>query len=111
LAEEYIEYKNKNSIPAVLLSLIYRKHEQGINSAEKFQQSYYLTKTKIELEHRKEELNNWKNKLEDESKRLENLCSSDDQNKIAIIAASILRKNLPFSKNFEKEKKKFTELH
>lgn len=81
------------------------------NSAEKFQQSYYLTKTKIELENRKEELNNWKNKLNEDSKRLENICASDDaKQKIAIISASILRKNLPIVQAFEKEKKKFTEL-
>ena len=81
------------------------------NSAEKFQQFYYLTKTKIELENRQEELNNWKNKLNEESKRLDNLCSSDDaKQKIAIIAASILRKNLSIAQAFEKEKKKFTEL-
>lgn len=73
-------------------------------AAEKFQQAYYLTKTKIEVEHRKEKLHNWKNKLDAESKRLEILCTSDDaKEKIGIIAASILRKNLPIAQNFEKE--------
>ena len=75
------------------------------NPADKFQYSYYLTKTKIEVEHRKEKLHNWKNKLDDESKRLEILCTSDDaKEKIAIIAASILRKNLPIAQKFENKK-------
>ena len=34
------------------------------NYAEKFQQTYYLTKTKIELENRQENLKKWKTKLE-----------------------------------------------
>ena len=44
--------------------------------------------------------------MEDESKHLENLYASEDaKQKIAVIVASILRKNLPLSQNFEKEKK------
>ena len=77
------------------------------NRAEKFQQSYYLTKTKIELEHRKEDLNNWKTKLDEESSRLEKLSVSEEsKEKIAIIAAGILRKNIPIVQNFEKEKER-----
>ena len=75
--------------------------------AEKFQQVYYQTKTKIELEQRQEKLKKWQSKLDDETNRLENLCATNDaKQKIAIIAASILRKNLPHVQNFEKEKKK-----
>ena len=72
---------------------------------EKIQQMYYLTKTKIELEQRQEKLKTRKTELENESQRLENLCATDDvKQKIAIIAASILRKNLTIAQNFEKEK-------
>ena len=78
------------------------------NPAEQFQQHYYLVKRKIELEHRQEEIKKWKTSLEDETQRFENLSSSDDaKQKIAIIAASILRKNLPIAQVFDKEKKKF----
>lgn len=74
------------------------------NPAEKFQQSYYLMKTKIELEQRQKNLNDWKTKLDDESNCLDNLCASEDaKQKIAIIAASILRKNLPVAQNLERE--------
>ena len=78
------------------------------NSAEKFQQFYYLTKSKIELEHRQEEIKKWKKNLEDETNRLENLCTLDsEKEKIGIIAASILCKNLPIAQAFEKEKEQF----
>ena len=74
--------------------------------AEKFQQSYYLTKTKIELERRQEKLKKWQTKLDDETNRLENLCATDNaKQKIAIIAASILRKNLPLVQIFDNAKK------
>ena len=77
------------------------------NPADKFQHHYYLTKTKIELEHRKEDLDKWKTKLDEESERLKKLSASDEsKEKTAIIAASILRKNIPIVQNFEKEKQR-----
>ena len=53
-----------------------------------------------------------KNNLDEESKHLENLCASEEaKEKIAIIAASILCKNLPVDQNFEKEKKKLATIN
>ena len=44
--------------------------------------------------------------MENESQRLENLCITEEvKEKIGIIAASILRKNLPHVKNFDNVKK------
>ena len=81
------------------------------NYAEKFQQTYYLTKTKIELDQRQEKLKKWQIKLDDESRRLEKISATEEaKQKIAIIAASILRKNLPITKAFEKEKKNLGEI-
>lgn len=77
------------------------------NQADKIQQFYLLMKTNFTLKRRQEELKQWNTKLENESQRLENLCSSDEaKQEIGIIAASILRKNLPIVQAFEKEKKK-----
>jgi hypothetical protein len=77
------------------------------NPTEKFQHHYYLLKTKIELEHRQKEIKKWKTSLDKESQRLDYLTSTDGaKEKIALIAASILRKNLPTAQTFEKEKKK-----
>ena len=81
------------------------------NQADKFQQAYYLMKAKITLERRQEELKKWKNKLDKESKHLEELCAADEaKQEIGIIAASILRKNLPIVQAIEKKKKNFTNL-
>ena len=81
------------------------------NPAENFQKSYYLTKTKIELERRQEEIKKWKKNLAEEENRLKKHCASEDsKEKIGIIAASILRKNLPIAQNFEKEKEKFASI-
>ena len=77
------------------------------NDGEKIQQLYYLTKTKFKLERRQEELKKRKTELEEESKRLDNQCLTNTaKEKIAIIAVSILRKNLPIVQNFEKEKQR-----
>lgn len=83
------------------------KIEKAENYAEKFQHSYFLTKSKIEIEMRQKNLANWKNKLEDRTQQLEKLCVTEEvKEKIGIIAASILRKNLPQVQNFESAKKK-----
>lgn len=83
----------------------------GENLAEKFQQHYCLVKRKIELESRQEENKKWKNSLDDELQRLENFCTREEtKEEIAIIAASILRKNLSVVQAFEKEKKKLADI-
>lgn len=68
-------------------------------------------KTKIELERWQEEIKKWKKNLSAEENRLEKLCALEEaKEKIAVIAASILRKNLPIAQNFEKEKAKFASI-
>ena len=75
---------------------------QWASCGEKFQAQYYLTKAKIQLEETKRKLAQTKIRLETESTRLETLCHSDDaQEKIALIAASILRKNLKIAQEYE----------
>ena len=60
-----------------------------------FQAQYYLTKTKINLEETGRRLSEIKIRLENESTRLGNLCKTKEaQEKIALIAADILHKNL-----------------
>ena len=60
-----------------------------------FQAQYYLTKTKINLEETERKLAQTKIQLDNELARLENLCQTETaQEKIALLAASILRKNL-----------------
>lgn len=75
------------------------------NPAEKFQRQYYLTKSKFDLDRRIQNLNHWKESLDNESSRLDFISSSDvAKQNIAVIAAGILRKNLTHATAFEKEK-------
>lgn len=69
---------------------------------DKLQAQYYLTKEKIQLEETERKLAETKIRLDKESTRLKALCQSDDaQEKIALIAASILRKNLKIAQEYE----------
>lgn len=73
--------------------------------AEKFQHSYFLIKSKIELETREQKLKQWQNKLKQEEKRQDALCAEKvARERIGIIAASILHKNFPYVQNFESVK-------
>jgi len=75
------------------------------NSAEKLQEQYYLTKEKIILETARQKLQNTKKFLENESERLEKICKTEEaREKIAIIAARILRKNLKIAESYEQAK-------
>lgn len=65
------------------------------NKAEKFQAQYYLTKARINLEETRRRLSHSKIRIENELTRLENLCQTKEaQEKIALLAADILLKNL-----------------
>ena len=58
------------------------------------------------METTRRELTQTKSRLESEKARLESLCQNDDvQEKIALIAASILRKNLKIAHEYEDTKK------
>lgn len=73
--------------------------------AEKIQEQYYLTKEKICLESEQEKLQSTKNFLVGESDRLEKICQINEaRQKISLIAAGILRKNLRIVNEYENEK-------
>lgn len=77
-------------------------HRKWNNRAEMFQAQYYLTKTKINLEETGRRLSEIKIRLENESTRLGNLCKTKEaQEKIALLAADILRKNLKIAHETE----------
>ena len=82
------------------------------NQSEKFQAQYYLTKEKINLEETGRKLYENKIRLDNESTRLENLCQTEEaQEKIALIAADILHKNLKITLEYEEVKKRVGDLY
>ena len=82
------------------------------NQAEKFQAQYYLTKEKIDLEETGRRLSDTKIRLEKELTRLENLCQTEEaQEKIALLAADILHKNLKNALEYEEAKKQVGDLY
>jgi hypothetical protein len=81
------------------------------NSAEKFQTQYYLTKEKIRLEETGRKLSATKIRLDRESVCLENLCRTEEaQEKIALIAVGIIRRNLKIAREYEATSKRLGEL-
>ena len=73
--------------------------------AEKIQEQYYLTKEKIAFESEQQKLQSTKNFLVGESDRLEKICQTDEaRQKISLIAAGILKKNLRIVNEYENEK-------
>ena len=91
---------------------IFFNHTSWTNHGVKFQEQYYITKEKIRLETTRRELAQTKNRLDRESARLETLCQNEDaQEKIALIAAGILRKNLKIAQEYEEAKKLISSLH
>ena len=75
---------------------------QWSSDGEKLRTQYYLTKAKIYLEATEQKLAETKIQLDKESIRLESLCQTQDaQEKIALIAANILRKNLKIAQEYE----------
>jgi len=77
-------------------------NRQWDSYGDKLQAQYYLTKEKIQLEETERKLAETKIRLDKELTRLESLCqTADAQEKIALIAASILRKNLKIAQEYE----------
>ena len=78
------------------------KHKDWTNRADKFQAQYYLTKERIRLEEIGQKLSETKIQLDTESTRLELLCQTEEaQEKIALIAVGILRRNLKIAQEYE----------
>ncbi len=81
------------------------------SSGDKLREQYYLTKTKIRLEITGRKLAETKNQLESELTHLEKLCQTEDaQEKIALIAAGILFKNLEKEQEYVTAKKLVSDL-
>lgn len=75
------------------------------DSGEKIQKQYYLTKEKILLETARQNLQNTKNFLESESEKLAKICQTEEaRQKISVIAAWILKKNLKMVEEYERAK-------
>ncbi len=75
------------------------------NSAKKIQEQYYLTKEKIILETTRQKLQNTKKLLDSEFEKLEKICKTEEaRQKISIIAAGILKKNMKIAKEYEQAK-------
>ena len=85
---------------------IFFNNTDWTNLGVKFLEQYYITKKKFRLETIRKKLAQTKSHLDSESLRLKTLCQTDDaQEKIALIAAAILRKNLKTAQEYEKTKK------
>ena len=81
------------------------KNTKCENLSEKLQEQYYLTKEKIVLESARQNLQNTKKFLESESERLAKICQTEEaRQKISVIAAGILRKNLKMVEEYERAK-------
>ncbi|MBR6438904.1 MAG: MobA/MobL family protein [Bacteroidales bacterium] len=81
-------------------------NRQWTSSGEKLREQYYIAKEKIHLEETARTLAETKSRLEKEIVRLETLCQTvEAQEKIALIAVGILRKNLKIAQEYESAKK------
>ena len=87
-------------------------NKKWTSRAEKFQTQYYLTKEKINLEETGRRLSENRIRLESELTRLDNLCQTEEaQEKIALLAADILLKNLKTVLEYKKAKKHVGDLY
>ncbi|MBR6012594.1 MAG: MobA/MobL family protein [Selenomonadaceae bacterium] len=87
------------------------KNANWKNFAEQIQEQYYLTKEKIILESAYQDLQNTKKLLDSESERLEKICKTGEaRQKIAVIAAGILKKNLKVAEEYEQAKMRSKDL-
>ena len=78
---------------------------------DRLREQYYLTKKKIHLENIERKLSETKIRLDTELARLNNLCKTEKaQEKIALLAASILHKNLKIAHEYESAKKLVADL-
>ena len=91
---------------------IFFNNTDWTNLGVKLQEQYYITKEKIHLEETGRRLSHTKIRLENELTRLENLCQTEEaKEKIALIAADILHKNLKIALEYEEAKKRVADLY
>ena len=88
------------------------QNRKWTNNGEKLQAQYYLTKEKIHLKETSRRLSHTKIRLDNELTRLERLCQMKEaQEKIALIAAGILHKNLKIVHEYEEAKNRIGDLY
>ena len=81
------------------------------NLGDKLQEQYYIAKSKFHLEATRQKLSETKIRLDSELDHLEALCQTQDaQDKIALIAATIFRRNLKIAHQYDEVKKQGAEL-
>ena len=91
---------------------IFFNNTDWTNLGVKLQEQYYITKEKIHLEATRQKLAETQIRLDSESARLEKLCQTEEaQEKIALIAADILSKNLKIVLEYEEAKKCVADLY
>ena len=82
-----------------------------ISCGDRLRELYYLTKKKIHLEETERKMAQTKIQLDNELARLESLCQTETaKEKIALLAASILHKNLKIAHEYEETKKLVADL-
>ena len=82
-----------------------------ISCGDRLREQYYLTKKKIHLENTERKLSETKIRLDSELIRLENLCQTENaKEKIALLAANLLFKNLKIMHKYETAKKLVVDL-
>ena len=87
------------------------KNAKWENSAKKIQEQYYLAKEKIILETTRQKFRNTKKLLDSKSEKLEKICETEEaREKIAVIAAGILKKNLKIVLEYEQSKMRSKDL-
>ena len=91
---------------------IFFRNANWTNRAVKLQEQYYITKEKIRLKAIQQELAQKKIYLESEKARLKTLCQTEEaQEKIVLLAAGILHKNLKIVLEYEEAKKHVGDLY
>ena len=91
---------------------IFFNNANWTNLGVKLLEHYYITKEKIQLEETGRRLSDSKIRLENELTRLEKLCQTEKaQEKIALLAADFLHKNLQIAQEYETAKKRIGALY
>ena len=91
---------------------IFFNNANWTNHGVKLQERYYITKEKIRLEETGRRLSDTKIRLDSELTRLEKLCQTEEaKEKIALLAADILHKNLKITLKYEETKRRVGDLY
>ena len=107
LKYEKLKKKYEKDLESYEKQKYYYYNKDWEEQSEKIQSYYLLMKSKIEVERQEEEMNKLKNELVRANQHIKEKCETEDaKEKIGVIAAAILHKNLPMAQALEKERKK-----